>query len=85
MKAKILNHEITVTVSVKKVEKRMPADEAYISLSNLYLYVERGQTPMSITIKNRLWELVGLAYETGDFMQDWWGVEFQKLPHWFEF
>ena len=59
---------------------------AYIVLNNLYLRVERGTTPMSVTVRNQLCVLAGKAhYHRDDPMIDYWLREFEKLPGWLDY
>jgi hypothetical protein len=59
---------------------------AHIELSNTYLRVERGETPLTITIANRLRTLVQQIYPLSDpendFIIRYWSDEFHKLPNW---
>jgi len=70
---------------VQEMRKQLQ-QAAYIELNNLYLSVERGETPMSITVSNQLRTLVGRAYDQDDDMsRNYWNRELQALPNWNEF
>lgn len=63
----------------------MLQQDAYRTLNNLYLELERGTVTMSLHFRLALEQLVVMAYDNDDFMRDWWFTEFQRLPHWFDF
>lgn len=60
---------------------------AYISLNNMYLSVERGDTKLTRTIANELYNLLVTVYPycTEPVMNNYWNAELEKLPNWFEF
>lgn len=57
--------------------------QAYIQLNNLYLQIESGQKRITTARAKQLRKLANMAYEPGDELIEWWGLEFQKLPGWF--
>jgi hypothetical protein len=58
-------------------------------LSNLYLSVERGDTPLTIKVGAELRTLAGMIYPVGQSVFDthfneWWMGEFMKLEGWLD-
>lgn len=71
------------------------ANRAYVELNNLYLSIERGATPLTITTANQLRVLAvqsqGDERPQDDFqaqmvstIQQYWMNEFEKLPDWLD-
>lgn len=73
------------TVALEKEMKRLSQDQAWITMNNLYLELERGVIQMNLHFHNALRILVCQAYDRGDFMIDWWHGEFQKLDGWLDY
>lgn len=89
---KILNHEVKVTIEIRKIEKPVtPAeiDLRFIEMNNLYLQVERAGIKgrkISLSQALRLRELVEIVYplSTEETMNQYWADEFMKLPGWLD-
>lgn len=59
--------------------------QAWVELNNLYLCIERGEVPLTITIGNQLRSLLSQAYPDSvheHVIRDYWYGEFMKLPGW---
>lgn len=65
----------------RRIELQMQ-ENAYITLNNLYLSIERGETKLTVATGNQLRILATKAYNRGDSMVDWWAKEFQELKGW---
>jgi len=73
------------TIALEKEMKELEQNQAYITLNNLYLELERGAIQMNLHFHNALRVLVCQTYNRDDFMIDWWHGEFQKLDGWLDY
>ena len=58
--------------------------DAYITLNNTYLAVERGDLVLDARLENELWNLVRITYPYNKekMMNQYWMDELEKLPGW---
>ena len=70
----------------KRTEKAQAkaGNEAWISLSNLYLDIQAGRVFLNRHAYCQLNDLVNIAYPPNDTdtMREWWWKEFSRLPNW---
>lgn len=60
------------------------SNEAYITLNNLYLWVQAGILRLTITLANEMRVLAGKVAQGDDFQLNYWHEEFMELDGWLE-
>lgn len=60
------------------------SNAAYITLNNLYLWVESGLIKLTVHVANELRLLAGKVAQGDDFQLNYWHREFMELKGWFD-